>query len=80
MTHTPIQEAIAYWTQRKKEIIEGDSGLNTQYDTLFIQYLESLLPKEKEFAEKCFDAGIDFSEGVDHPNKTVFINQLYPKP
>lgn len=70
---TPIQQAIQFMDENWSESeIDSDSWMKLIYDRL-----KSLLPKEEEFAEKCFDAGIDFSEGVDQPNKTQFIDKLY---
>lgn len=62
--NTSIQEAIAKFR-------DSHNGWSASEIT---DYLKSLLPKEKEFAEKCFDAGHS-----DQINKTTFINQLYPE-
>lgn len=75
---TPIQEAIY-------RIENGDPKYCTIAE--IVEILESLLPKEKEFAEKCLNAGISMGLNVDLSEthilrdqaKTKFLNQLYPE-
>lgn len=70
---TPIQQAIAFMDENWSESeIDSDDWLRLIYSRL-----QSLLPKEREFAEKCFDGGIDFSEGTEQPNKQQYIDSLY---
>lgn len=88
---TPIQTAIEFWNERKNEAPTYQLQSAAE---MFIKYLESLLSKEKEFAEKCFDAGRKRAEfnAREHgsayeyliqekttPDKQQFINQLYPE-
>lgn len=81
---TPIQAIIKWmtdnWTDQE---IQKDGYLKHFWDELQWQ-----LPKEKEFAEKCWDAGEDFgvwlkSESTHYPKqvqtKQHFLDKLYPQ-
>lgn len=74
---TPIQQAIVFWSERYREAKGARAVKTMEAAGLFLQYLDAMLPVEREFAKKCFDAGIDFSEGVDQPNKQQYIDSLY---
>lgn len=54
---TPIQEAIKFWTERYKEAKEAGATKTMDAADLFLQYLNVMLYKEKEFAKDMFDAG-----------------------
>lgn len=95
MTQTPLQEAINEAEVRLRVMEQQKASeleLLRQQDQIL--YLESLLPKEKEFAEKCFDAGsarmkIETDKYQDGFNRALadktthtkqqFLNQLYPE-
>lgn len=53
---TPIQEAIKYMKEHR--------GHTTLYRGMIEEMLESLLLKEKQFAEESFRAGFEFCENI----------------
>lgn len=75
---TPIQIAIAHFKDSHNEWAASQ----------ITDYLKSLLPKEKEFVEKVFEAGAYWATEVldsyvkrpKEPDINQLINQLYPKP
>lgn len=83
---TPIQQAIQTFKSQIGELnSESDHTLK-----VVIHHLESILPKEKEFVGKVWDAAISHHEQEERspglagprnplPDKNKFINQLYPK-
>lgn len=83
MTQTPLQEAI----QNFKSQIKGNNSINDQNLHIIVSYLESLLPKEKLFVEKVFQAGADWATEVlnsyarrpKEPDVNQFLNHLYPE-
>lgn len=84
---TPLQQAIQLIKARipKRPYSDFEDGLERAYEEA-VEELQSLLPKEKEFAEKCFDAGCEYGDSNCElggnsvlPNRIQFINQLYPE-
>lgn len=77
---TPVQELIKLLEYKKQNGIRFTSDI--------LNDVKRLLPKEKALISQAWDAGIEAfcfengSEFVDGkpPNKTEFLNQLYPKP
>lgn len=94
---TPIQEAIEYYQYEKTRIGKDRTlGKNSKQDAIeetesVISYLESLLPKEKEFASRVWDTADNRAEeernypygkrgdNWKYPAKHEFLNQLYPE-
>lgn len=83
MDKTPLQQAIENFKSHIGNLgSESDLALE-----VCVHYLESILPKEKEFVEKAFQAGADWATEVldsyvrrpKEPDVNQFINQLYPK-
>lgn len=86
---TPIQEAIKLlesFISNRPTPNDYEHGKEVGYENA-IGNLKALLPKEKEFAEKCFDAGLAYGDWVNcesarppsPPRKGDLINQLYPE-
>lgn len=83
---SPIQQAIENFKSHIGNLgSESDLALE-----VCVHYLESILPKEKEFVGKVWDAAISHHEQEERspglagprnplPDKNKFINQLYPK-
>lgn len=82
---TPIKEAIDFieaCIKKNKDRNDFEAGEVTAYENTK-SVLQSLLPKEKEFVEKVFEAGernARTENGVYYaaPDKEQFIYQLYP--
>lgn len=80
---TPIQTAIQKFEDMGKK--ETDIFRKALHYAA-AEHLKLLLPKEKEFAGMCHDTGAQYQYDRDSyvankaPDKTAFINQLYPKP
>lgn len=82
MDKSPIQQAIAFWKEREKESPTEQMRIAAQ---LFLEYLTSLLPKEKGFVGMVWDASAERATNVftqtfhpEHfPDKIDFLNQLY---
>lgn len=78
---TPIQKAIAYWTERASEAPTLQMRAAAE---LFIQYLKESIEKEKEFAEYVWMQGVatGYQSGKhgfsNKPTLPEFLNQLYP--
>lgn len=71
---TPIQELIKLLEYKKQNGIRFTSDI--------LNDVKRLLPKEKEFIGKVFDAGMDSQYSLGRTNnvsKERFINQLYPE-
>lgn len=83
---TPLQEALSrlgMMRQTENENIRMNLNANE-----VAMMLNSLLPKEKEFAEKCFEAGEvkgwfhegpSIKPGPPPPDRQQFIDNLYEK-
>lgn len=90
MDKTPIQQAVDFWKERYNEAREAGAFKTREAAGLFLDYLDALLPKEKEFVEKIWNAAISHHEQEERspglagprnpkPDKFKFLNQLYPE-
>lgn len=81
---TPIQEAIAFWTERYKEAKAAGAMKTMEAADLFLQYLNALLSKEKDFAKDMWDSGNIKRESkknifaIQQPDFEKFYKQYEP--
>lgn len=80
MTQTPLQEAIEIATGELYQT-EGNLHQRSYNEGIrdVLKRLESLLPKEREFVRKTFEAGVNYMFEETGPNLQDYLNQLYPK-
>lgn len=82
---SPVQQGIEHW---QKQAASAKSPEFRYYAELFIGYLESLLPTEKEFAGKVWDAADAHADERqkypygktsewEHPSKQQLLDKYY---
>lgn len=84
MTQSPLQEAIEKLESLKETIktslISKDQmAWALSANESAIQHLRLMLPKEREFVRKTFEAGVNYMFEETGPNLQDYLNQLYPE-